>query len=127
LRRRFARIVLSAMMAALAGCATHLQEPRDYVVFFVTDTATLTTEAHQVVATIAAARADLNPSRITVEGRADGGTPHDATLADERARTVSRALTDAGVDPTMIAIEPSAPPTGTTGVAAHLVTVRFLP
>ena len=115
------------MLAALAACAPHLQEPRTYVVYFQPDSATLTNEAQKVVATIAAARADLNPSRITVEGRADGGTPHDATLADQRARTVVRALSVAGVDAAMMSILPSAPLSGVTGVAAHQVVVRFEP
>jgi outer membrane protein OmpA-like peptidoglycan-associated protein len=112
---------------ALAACTASLREPRNYVVYFVADSADLTSEAQQVVATIAAARADLHPSRIAVEGRADGGSPHDAALADERARTVSRALVAAGIDPATIAIEPSAPPAGITGVAARQVIVRFEP
>jgi outer membrane protein OmpA-like peptidoglycan-associated protein len=120
-------MVCAARLVALAGCAAHLREPRNYVVFFVSDSADLTNEAQQVVATIAAARTQLGPSRITVEGKADGGTPHDATLADERARVVSRALVAAGIDPAMISLQPSAPLPGITGVAAHQVTVRFLP
>jgi hypothetical protein len=127
LRRLLARTIIGTLLAALAGCAAHLDEPRNYVVYFVTDTATLTDEAQKVVATIAAARSDLNPTRIAVEGRADGGTAHDATLADDRARVVTRALVAAGIEPTLIAIEPSAPPTGVTGVAAHQVVVRFQP
>jgi outer membrane protein OmpA-like peptidoglycan-associated protein len=115
------------MLAALAGCAAHLTEPRNYLVYFINDTATLTDEAKQVVVTIAAAQGDLHPARITIEGRADGGTPHDATLADERAHVVTRALVAAGIDPALIAIEPSAPAPGITGVAAHQVVVRFEP
>ena len=33
----------------------------------------------------------------------------------------------AGMDPAMIALQPSAPPPGVTGVAARQVMVRFLP
>ena len=127
MKRRLTRMVLAALLAALAGCAAHLQEPRSYLVYFVRDSADLTGEAQQVVATIAEARTKLGPSHITVEGRADGGTPHDATLADERARVVSRALVAAGIDPAMISLQPSAPPPGITGVAAHQVTIRFVP
>jgi outer membrane protein OmpA-like peptidoglycan-associated protein len=104
-----------------------LREPRNYVVYFVADSASLSSEGQQVVATIAAARSDLHPSHIVVAGRADGGTPHDATLADDRARAVSQGLVAAGVEPTLISIEPSAPPTGITGVAARQVIVRFEP
>ena len=120
-------LVCALLLLALAGCMAHLDQPRNYVVYFVTNDAVLTAEARQVVATIASARRDLNPSRISVEGRADGGTPHDATLADERARAVTQALVGAGIDPAMIAIAPSAPPTGITGVDAHQVLVRFQP
>jgi outer membrane protein OmpA-like peptidoglycan-associated protein len=127
LKLQFTRLVCAALLAALAGCAAHLQEERNYVVYFKTDSADLTPEAQQVVATIAEARTQLGPSHITVEGRADGGKPHDATLAEERARVVSRALIAAGIDPAMIALQPSAPLPGITGVAAHQVMVRFMP
>jgi outer membrane protein OmpA-like peptidoglycan-associated protein len=127
LKHRLTRLVCAALLATLAGCAAQLQGPRNYLVYFVLDSADLTPEAKQVVATIVEARTEFGPSHITVEGRADGGTPHDATLADERARAVSQALVAAGIDPAMIALQPSAPPPGITGVAAHQVTVRFLP
>ncbi|HXQ51219.1 MAG TPA: OmpA family protein [Stellaceae bacterium] len=116
-----------ALLLALGACAGRLSQPQNFVVFFPTNDATLTPQAHTLVTQIASARHDMNPSRVVVEGRADGGTPHDAELADQRARAVIQALVEAGVDPAAIAKEQGAPPVGDTGVAAHQVVVRFLP
>ncbi len=111
----------------LGGCAGHMTEPQNFVIYFPNDDATLTPEAQQIIATVAAAHKDMNPSRIAVEGRADGGTTHDADLADQRARVVIKGLADAGVDAAIIDKLPGAPPTGVAGVAAHQVKVQFEP
>jgi outer membrane protein OmpA-like peptidoglycan-associated protein len=124
---RMARIVVLAALLLVAGCANHMSQPQNFTIFFPTGDATLTPEAQKLIVTIAAAHHDMNPSRIAVEGRADGGTTHDADLADQRARVVIKGLVDAGVDATIIDKQPSAPPTGTSGVAAHMVEVRFEP
>jgi hypothetical protein len=121
------RIAVLLAVTLVAGCmlGQGSGEPRQFLVFFETNDAALTPTAQQVIATVATAAQTEHPSRITVAGRADGGTAHDATLADERASVVVRALVDAGVDPHAIAKEPSAPPKGDKGVAAHLVVVEF--
>jgi len=121
------RIVVLAAIVMLGGCASHMTRPQNFTIYFPTDDATLTPDAQKIIAAVAAAHKDMNPSRIAVEGRADGGTTHDADLADQRARIVIKGLVDAGVDGTIIDKQPSAPPTGTTGVAAHMVRVRFEP
>jgi outer membrane protein OmpA-like peptidoglycan-associated protein len=121
------RITALTLLIALAGCMSPASAPRDFVVFFETDKATLTPEAKIVVVQMAHAAQTAASAKITVEGRADGGTAHDAALADERAAVVMRALVDSGIDATRIAKQPSAPPTGTTGTAAHQVIVQFLP
>jgi outer membrane protein OmpA-like peptidoglycan-associated protein len=121
------RALVLALLLALGACAGRLAEPQIFVVYFPTNDAVLTPQAHALATEIAAARRDMNPSRVVVEGRADGGTPHDAELADARARAVARALVDAGVDAALIEQHPGAPPAGETGVAAHQVVVRFVP
>ena len=113
--------------AALVAACAHLSEPRSYVVFFQKDTTDLTPEGKQVVLQASAEVADGHPSHIVVEGRADGGTPHDATLANDRALVVIRALVDNGADAKTIENRPGAPPTGVTGVAAHQVLVTLTP
>jgi OmpA-OmpF porin, OOP family len=118
---------LALALASLAACAPKLSAPRDYTVFFETDRADLTNDARKVVAQIAANARDLDPSKIVVAGRADGGTAHDATLAEERASNVTRALLDAGVTSAKIERQADTPPAERTGVAAHQVIVRLLP
>src|ERR1700728_1368507 len=91
------RLMLFSLVLLVAGCAGHLSAPRQSVVFFQTDDATLTPEGQQVVAQLASDAKSLHPSRVVIEGRANGGTPHDATLADQRAAEVTHALVEAGV------------------------------
>lgn len=118
---------MALVVASLAACAAKLSAPRDYAVFFETDRAELTDDARKIVAQIAANAHVLDPARIVVAGRADGGTAHDATLAEERAANVTRALLDAGVASAKIERQADTPPAERTGVAAHQVIVRLLP
>ena len=126
LRRQPVAIAFLALLLALAACA-RLTAPQQYDVFFPTNEATLTPEAQKVVADAGAKARDSSPSKIIVEGQADGGTAHDATLADERAGVVVKALVAAGADSGTIEKRPSAPPKSATGVAAHKVIVQLLP
>lgn len=117
--------LVCAMLLAAAGCADRLSAPHQYVVFFPASTADLTPEGKQVVDRVAANARESRPSKVVVEGHADGGTPKDASLANDRARAVLLALSESGVTPVELA--QSAPPPGTTGVAARKVVVRFVP
>lgn len=121
-----ARLVALALAATLAACA-HLDQPRNYLVYFDTDSATLTPDGQRIVTTIVSTAHDVSPSKILVSGRADGATAHDATLADERATTVMQALTQQGIPAAEIEKQPDAPPHGATGVAAHEVVITLLP
>jgi outer membrane protein OmpA-like peptidoglycan-associated protein len=121
---RFLAVVL---LAGLAACAPKLDQPRSYLVYFDTDSAALTPDGTRVVGEITTAVSDVSPSKVIVAGRADGNTAHDATLADQRAKTVMQALTQKGVPASKLAKEADAPPSGRTGVAAHQVVVTLLP
>jgi outer membrane protein OmpA-like peptidoglycan-associated protein len=111
----------------LAACAHRLEAPREFVVFFERDQAELTQEAGQVVTQIVANVRELDPSKIVVAGRADGGTAHDATLADQRATSVMRGLISQGIAADRIEKQADAPAADRSGVAAHQVVVRLLP
>ena len=113
------------VFCGLAGCMT--PEPHNYFIYFQAGSAELTPEAQQIVTTIAAAANQHKAAKLAVEGRADGGTVADATLADQRAAKVMAALTEGGVDASRIAKQPGAPPEGVTGVAAHQVIVHLAP
>ncbi|HXP32007.1 MAG TPA: OmpA family protein [Stellaceae bacterium] len=121
------RVAILLALLLAAQCASEPAGPHRSTVFFETDDAAITPEGQQVVAQIAAEALRLNPSKIIVEGRADGGTPHDATLADQRAAAVMRALTAAGIDATRIEKRPSVPPPGWGGIAAHQAVITLLP
>ena len=122
-----ARLFALIGLVALAACGTHLDQPRSYLVYFDTDSAALTPAGQRIVGTIATSVHDLGPSKVIVAGRADGSTPHDAALADERATAVMQALAQQGVTAAKIAKEADAPPSGRSGVAAHQVVVTLLP
>ncbi len=121
------RVSVIAALGALTACASPPPAPQNYVVFFLTDTVTLTPEAQQVLIEVETAARAQHPSRIIVEGHADGAMAHDATLADQRAQTVVHALIGAGIDPHGIENKPSASPPVFTGVATHQVVIHFLP
>jgi len=120
------RLVVPGSLLALAACAAP-DQPRPFVVFFEKDSADLTPEAQDVIARAAASAHDVAHSKIAVAGLADGSTPHDATLADQRATAVMRALGAQGVPAGELVKQADAPPTGTTGVAAHKVVITLLP
>lgn len=119
-------ILAAAITLALAACAP-MNGPRQMDVFFMTNEASLTPDGQQVVTEIAKLAREGKPSRIVVEGQADGGAPSDAALADKRAGTVVDALVAAGVDGGRITKVAAPAPGGVTGVAAHKVTVQLLP
>ncbi|MDB5405964.1 MAG: hypothetical protein JWL84_876 [Rhodospirillales bacterium] len=114
------RVIAVSLLLGLAACAT--ATPPQYVVFFPKGDAALTPDAQAIVAQIADA-ARGNSSKLIVEGKADGGKPQDAALADERATVVVRELAAAGVENARMEKRPAAPAAGVTGVAAHEVTV----
>ncbi len=118
-------VLLAVVLTVLAACAAN--GPRQLDVFFLTNDAKLTPDGQQVVAEIAKEARAGKPSRIVVEGEADGGTPSDAALADKRAGTVIDALVAAGVDAKSITKVAAPAPAGITGVAAHKVSVQLLP
>lgn len=120
------RFVVVGLLTALAACA-HLDQPRNYLVYFDNDSAVLTADGQRIVTTIASTAHDVSPTKILVAGRADGSTAHDATLADQRATAVMQALTQQGVSAAKLEKQPDAPPSGLTGVATHEVVVTLLP
>jgi outer membrane protein OmpA-like peptidoglycan-associated protein len=120
------RLLIVGLLGTLSAC-THFDQPRSYMVYFDTDSATLTPDGQRIVGAIATNVHDLSPSKILVAGRADGSTAHDATLADQRAGVVVQALAQQGVPAAKIEKQPDAPPSGRVGVAAHQVVVTLLP
>jgi outer membrane protein OmpA-like peptidoglycan-associated protein len=114
------RVIAVSLLLGLAACAT--VAPPQYAVFFPKGDAALTPDAQSVVVQIAEA-ARSNSGKLIIEGKADGGTPQDAALADERATAVIRERAGAGVQNARMEKRPAAPAAGVTGVAAHEVTV----
>lgn len=123
--------VFYAALALLAACTTQPPVARQFTVFFQVNESKLTPEGQQIVDAIAAAVRDGHPSAIEVEGQADGATPRDAQLADQRATVVAAALKGAGVDQSKInqhaALVLPAVSDAATHVAAHKVTVQLVP
>lgn len=124
-------IAVAAVLALLAACATQAPAPRQFDVFFQVNEAKLTPEGEQIVANIVAAVRDSRPSQVVVEGQANGSSPRDAQLADQRATVVTTALKTAGVDAAKIsqhaALLRPAQPDAATHVATHKVTVQLVP
>jgi outer membrane protein OmpA-like peptidoglycan-associated protein len=121
-----ARLAALAWLSLTAACSTP-DQPRPFTVFFETDSAALTPEAHQVIAEAAAKAHDVAHSKIVIAGRADGSTPHDAALADQRAMAVMQALAAQGVSSGELVKQADAPPSGIGGIAAHQVVITLLP
>jgi outer membrane protein OmpA-like peptidoglycan-associated protein len=126
--RRIALLVFSILLGA---CATEPPQPKQFVVFFQVNSAKLTPEGQQVVDTIVAAIRDGKPSSVVIEGEADGASPRDAQLADQRATTVAGALKAAGVDPSEIvqhaALVSPAHQDAAAQIATHKVTAQPMP
>jgi len=124
------RIALLLFTVLLVACTAKPPPPKQFDVFFQVGSARLTTEGQQVVDTVVAAIRTTNPSSILVEGEADGASPKDAQLADQRATAVVSALKTAGVDQSKIAqhalvLPPQTDPA--TYISTHKVKVQLLP
>jgi len=118
------RFAFPLIVLLLAACETMKPAPvAQFVVFFRTNESVLTPEGKDIVGNIAAAARERHPKKIVLEGKADGNTPHDQELADQRAGAVEKALTEAGIAPSLI--EKHAAVTTETGVAAHQVVARL--
>lgn len=122
-------VAVLTLLAAPAACTTaETTEPREFLVFFQTDKAELTPEAREVVEEAAAALRDAGPSKIVVEGEADGHAARDGALANQRAETVAQALAAAaGMDPAAIEKGAHTVPRPVVPLAAHKVTVLVVP
>lgn len=121
-------VAVVTLLAAPAACTTpETTEPREFLVFFQTDKAELTPEAREVVEEAAAALRDAGPSKIVVEGEADGHAARDGALANQRAETVAQALAAAGMDPAAIEKGAHTVPRPVVPLAAHKVTVLVMP
>src|ERR1051326_2268384 len=92
------RMIPFVYLMLLGACTTTPPPPKQVDVFFQVNSAKLTPEAQQVVEAILPMIRDTKPSSIVVEGEADGTSPRDAQLADQRASTVGGALRAAGAD-----------------------------
>ena len=123
--------VFYAALTLLAACTTQPPVARQFTVFFQVNESKLTPEGQQIIDSIVAAVRDGHPSAIEVEGQADGTTPRDAQLADQRATVVTAALKRAGVDQSKInqhaALVLPATSDAATHVATHKVTVQLVP
>ena len=121
-------VAVLTLLSAPAACTTaETTEPREFLVFFQTDKAELTPEAREVVEEAAAALRDAGPSKIVVEGEADGHAARDGALANQRAETVAQALAAAGMDPAAIEKGTHTVPRPVVPLAAHKVTVLVVP
>ena len=129
--RRFVPVVSLILLAACNANPPAPPPPKQFDIFFQVGSAKLTPEGQQVVDTAVAAIRDTKPSSIVVEGEADGTTPKDAQLADQRATTVTTALKTAGVDAAKIAQHAAlALPANTdaaTHISTHKVTMLLMP
>lgn len=125
------RIALLGVLILLAACAAKPPPPKQFDVFFQVNSAKLTPEGQQVVDSIVAAIRDTKPASVVIEGEADGASPRDAQLADQRAATVAAALKAAGVDPSKIvqhaALVLPAQQDVATHIATHKVTAQLVP
>jgi outer membrane protein OmpA-like peptidoglycan-associated protein len=119
------KMMAMAVLLALGACSS--TPPKPYLVFFLSDDGALTPEAQKIVTEIAAQAVAARPSRILVEGYADGATAQETVLAQARADSVAQALVKAGVDGALIQRHAGAPEGGQQGVAARKVQVTVVP
>ena len=116
------RIALLVILILCAACATSPPPPKQFDVFFQVNSAKLTPEGQQVVDSIVVAIRDTKPASVVIEGEADGASPRDAQLADQRAATVAAALKMAGVDPSKIVQHAALVLPAQQDVATHIAT-----
>jgi len=121
------RRIAILLFLAFGACALPMTEPRQFVVYFLTDDPNLTKTGHEVVEQIAAAARDANPAIVEVEGEAGGGAPIDQRLASERADTVIHEMIAAGVNGKIIEKKAVVVPAAAPSVSQHQVNVRLLP
>ncbi len=103
-----------ATVLALAGCAgteptadvprDFEDVPRNYIVFFSEDSATLDEAARGVIAQAAQDSVQFQPMRVEVSGYSgDGpGSPVTSELAERRFSAVANALVAEGLNPSLI-------------------------
>jgi len=121
------RIAVIALLLLLAACANPPPPvERHFNVFFTTNSAALEPDSRRIIDEIAIAAQQDRPASILVEGEADGNTPGDLELANQRAVTVVQALISEGIEPAKVAKTASLAPSGTTGIAAHVVHVHYV-
>ena len=127
MRRLFPMVV----MLVVAGCATQPSQSRVFDVFFDSNSASLSPDAHGIVGQIASAARSDRPARIVVDGHAIGGKPGDAKIANERADAVVQALIAQSVDPSTIEKQATlvkpATPLVADRVAGQKVQIELLP
>jgi hypothetical protein len=120
-------LLLVLLATLLLGPAGARAEGRDFVILFGTGASDITPEAQKIVALIAERAAAQHPAAIDVAGYGDADAGGDTPLAERRARAVIRALTAAGVAPSLLRQIPPAPPGKAAGIPVHKVTVTFAP
>lgn len=89
-------------------------EPREYVVHFAFDQATLDQDAQAMLEEAIAAARERESEQIAIAGHADraGPVPYNERLSEQRAENVASAFEEAGFDPTVRALgetEPAVP------------------
>jgi hypothetical protein len=112
------------LLLILAACAS---EPSSVAIFFPSDDQYVTPEGRRVVAQIALKVAATHPSRILVEGHANGATADQSVLAQARADEVAHALVEEGVSPALIQAHAGVPAEGEKDVATRKVLVTLVP
>jgi outer membrane protein OmpA-like peptidoglycan-associated protein len=120
---------LAGLALLLAGCTTaHLTQPVQFAVFFHAYSSDLTPSGQTVIAIASKTIDKDNPSKILIEGHADGGDAANLMLADQRATTVANALIAAGVSSSIIEKQaPTANDSPDDAVMAHKVIVTLEP
>jgi OOP family OmpA-OmpF porin len=86
-------------------------EPREYVLYFAFDQATLDDEAETTLQEAIDAAREMELGQILIAGHADraGPDPHNERLSEQRAQNVAAGFEQAGFDPTVRAFGESEP------------------